>query len=1139
MSWNWLKWSAVGVAVMIAVPGAWAQRVAVWNPEAGTKQSRFRVSLELHDRAATLLKTAGLTVDRVTADQLADAAAFNGAKYEAFVFAGDAVPRAALENLKKFLDDKSVLVALHAEVPFLVAIAKDKDGSWTMSPDTPTFAWQTEELLTYAGGKYFYNPAFHGIGRKHTVTPLFKSYLPAAPELAMQVLDTRFVVPWQGGEYYPLIRSLRLDGRDAMPQLWVMRNRGRTSVVCGSPIWTGNAKPEIWALSDQTVVAMTRLACDLRRGKATLDPADKIALSEKMPPPEPLTTRLARTSVDPENVKPLARWGKFDGSCLELGLALAVGKAAVLEAGAADNAVPRGLEAGAAVTFKMPAKPIQVALVARIRGAFAATGGVMTVRVNGEPVWSERFTYTDAGGAGNIEAAELKDTAAEFTRLIFLPVKADGPVELTIANGGDKPFYFDAVQIEKGWDLAPEMNIGFNGAPASNPELARHWGAARVTIKPHLFIGAPGTPDRWKKYDEAMDKLVALGCPLQFILEGSAEWLAVTPERFRDESKRKGGRPWCVAADGTKYLEVLDHLLDKYGDRIAAFELWNEANGTQFWKGSYEEYAAFCKVLIPRIRQKAPHAKIMSTGTAGWNDRFFAVLRDSGVLDLVDWVPNHVYAGKGTAWDIAFGVGEGAMFADGCNKPVHCNEQGFVWANEQWFTAPPVYTPYLQMTFTNKAMARLLANPVAMVSVFHAQSTWRDKFSYDDENGRPRPAYAVVADYLELNGGRRLPFAMTAPGGEPLQGVYGVAVIRKDGAVTAVLNPAEVDRLEVPQPPPVQLRDELDQMVDWGPFNGKPLVKNGICTMVPAKGQAYMGMSKPVSLDLNQWPIVEISAPRATGVWQFTLTLNGQTVTVFADAKAGVFRKDLRALVAGAGVLDGQMTFRSAGETDLDYVRFLADDGKGGGDANGRELVRDFAGTSFFGKMEKTAVGMQLTPDAGKMYMGFTASALLDPAAFPLLTVETEGTGAFEVTFKAGGESGALVAHRKAGKVEIDLRSVLKTRNRVNAELTFRAKDAPLLVKSFRFARDPNAAPTATTTAPAAAKAAPAKAAPQPVTVRLPLTADAIPAAATARTYGQIVKVPFEVKRQGPVAWAELTLDLTGRTVLTLNQGGK
>ncbi|MBM4049095.1 MAG: hypothetical protein FJ279_28680, partial [Planctomycetes bacterium] len=553
---------------------AWAQqgpRVAVWDPVKPNREVRLRIAPEEMNRVAGWLREAGMQVERVTEAQISDPAAFSAKRSDALVMTGDCVPRANIPAVQKFADEGGVLIGLYGNAPFTNAIAAATDGFWEMSPKEPRFAWQISDICGYYSVHYIYDEARHHQGVKHTATPLLKKHVPNAPDIHRR-MPSYWIVPWKGqpGEFYPLVRSQRFDGTDVTPQVWVAKTtvkpKGakaevtRLGIFSISGVFTMGDDPKLWPVARETVVAMARLAADLRSGATKLTPEDRINLPEDLPSPEPLRARGPTGEVNPDDAKPAARWGKFDGASWEL----ATGQAT-------DGKLPHRLGPGASAQLTVASLP-PGPLFLRVRGAFQLSGAGLAADWNGQTVWNELLNYVDLSGPGNFGSADLGGTPAEFHRTLFLPPAESA--KLTLSNPGRQPLYFDAAQVETRPAPGPKRVIGahltdFGDTSIISKDFSRQWGLIRVDLRGQ-YIGPPDDPNRWARTDALMKQYFSHETPVQLILMGTPEWAAISAERYA--LGRAARRPHCVPPEPTKYAQLLADLIQRYGDRIAAYE---------------------------------------------------------------------------------------------------------------------------------------------------------------------------------------------------------------------------------------------------------------------------------------------------------------------------------------------------------------------------------------------------------------------------------------------------------------------------------------------------------------------------------------------------------------------------------------
>lgn len=96
-------------------------------------------------------------------------------------------------------------------------------------------------------------------------------------------------------------------------------------------------------------------------------------------------------------------------------------------------------------------------------------------------------------------------------------------------------------------------------------------------------------------------------------------------------------------ADPGAWSEALRALASRYEKRIGSWELWNEPDNQDYWRGTPAEFAALVKAGAAAVRRGAPQAQVVLGGIA-WDTEFLATLfRDERLGDSVDVVNAHAY----------------------------------------------------------------------------------------------------------------------------------------------------------------------------------------------------------------------------------------------------------------------------------------------------------------------------------------------------------------------------------------------------------------------------------------------------------------------------------------------------------------
>lgn len=903
------------------------ERIAVWNPVNGTGQpaNRLVIDLDYLDRVGTWLKEGHLDVARLTTEELNEPSRFSAAEFAALVMPGDAFPRSNLEAIKRFTDDGGVLIGLNGRTPFVVAIGQKPDGSWTMSPEQPYMKWQSSELIGHLGLRYAYDPARHDQAFRITPSALLKSYLPQAPKVIERPFGGMWIVPTAGTRIYPLLRSQRVDGADVPPQIMLAAKEKRRAIICLNGLFTSEKEPEVWAFGKETVVAIARLARDLRGGKIDLTQAVSINLPADLPASEPLRNRRSLASVQPVSALMVTRWGKFDGSSFDLGDFPAGAQEVVL---GMDAILPRILPPGASLTLPIPIASVAAPdspLYLRVRGGYSKSGAGLRIDAGGQAFWNELFVQVDATGAGNFAKKIEGELPTEFQRVCFVAPGQDGLVR--VSNPGDAPLYFDAIQLERHPSTGEPVYIGPMQTDLSSTqdkvsrELTSQWNLVRCNVRSNL-IGPPEDPNRFAVTDKLFKNFLRTGTRIHLLLEGTPEWAAVSSERYAAGEKIRRGR--AVPPDTEKYAQLVRDIVTRYGEHVFAYEIWNEPDVGQFWNGTVEEYSAFLIRIAALLREVAPRAPIISAGMASYHEDFVTKLHELGGFAAVDWIGFHPYAGTSSGWDVSFGRLEGKLFSLGVNKPIYCDESGFVHRQGEWFKG--VYNVEVQHDLLEKAMGRLLAGDTTRLNIFHATASGHH-FDLLAADGTPRPAYGVLAEYVKLGqrDGRRLETGLTAEDGSPVQGIYRMAARHADGSVTIVLNPGDAPSLQRVYGP----SNELNSSDGWITFFGKSEWKDGTALVIPSVGRDYAGFFTKVSANAGLLPFLEVSVPECTGYWDLVLKFSDKTSVPLARRKtAGVFRINYSELIKRGDFSDAELAFRvHGGPARIDYVRFLSKDG--------------------------------------------------------------------------------------------------------------------------------------------------------------------------------------------------------------------
>jgi polysaccharide biosynthesis protein PslG len=247
---------------------------------------------------------------------------------------------------------------------------------------------------------------------------------------------------------------------------------------------------------------------------------------------------------------------------------------------------------------------------------------------------------------------------------------------------------------------AAEMDRQLDAAKASGA------GVVRVDVGwSSLEPDRKGQYSSWYlgKMDAAVAKAEQRGLKLLFTFWTTPCWASTAPDTVKQGCD---GAWWDRRVDryppvnATDYAEALAFVIRRYGNRVAAWEIWNEPNLDDFFKTTNQiaEYAKLVKAAYPAA--KAAGASTVIAGSLADADFAFteSLLRDHGVRGNFDAYSVHPYSGDRSPLDpnedkhirhsFILGVPavRGVMLRNGEDKPLWLTEFG--WSSCTYRSGP-------------------------------------------------------------------------------------------------------------------------------------------------------------------------------------------------------------------------------------------------------------------------------------------------------------------------------------------------------------------------------------------------------------------------------------------------------------------
>lgn len=154
-------------------------------------------------------------------------------------------------------------------------------------------------------------------------------------------------------------------------------------------------------------------------------------------------------------------------------------------------------------------------------------------------------------------------------------------------------------------------------------------------------------------YRDKLDQVVAAanqrGIELILTFWETPCWASSAPESLRQGCD---GAWWdrdvqrYPPRDPAEYARALATVVERYGDRVAAWEVWNEPNHPDFLKSDDQvaDYAALLKAAYPAAKAAHPGATILGGSLADADFEFTEALLQNGVAGHFDGWSIHPYS---------------------------------------------------------------------------------------------------------------------------------------------------------------------------------------------------------------------------------------------------------------------------------------------------------------------------------------------------------------------------------------------------------------------------------------------------------------------------------------------------------------
>lgn len=126
-------------------------------------------------------------------------------------------------------------------------------------------------------------------------------------------------------------------------------------------------------------------------------------------------------------------------------------------------------------------------------------------------------------------------------------------------------------------------------------------------------------------------------------------WASTAPDSLKQDctgSWWERGVQRYAPRDPGDYARALAMVVERYGNRVAAWEVWNEPNHPDFLKGGNQvaDYAALLRAAYPAAKKAHPGPRILGGSLANSDFEFTEALLDRGLKDSFDAWAIHPYS---------------------------------------------------------------------------------------------------------------------------------------------------------------------------------------------------------------------------------------------------------------------------------------------------------------------------------------------------------------------------------------------------------------------------------------------------------------------------------------------------------------
>ena len=288
------------------------------------------------------------------------------------------------------------------------------------------------------------------------------------------------------------------------------------------------------------------------------------------------------------------------------------------------------------------------------------------------------------------------------------------------------------------------MNGDLNLAHAASASLVRFeapWQLLQPSARGQFDPTALAT------LDSVVDGAAQRGMRVMLTVDGSPCWASSAPPSLLGGCSASSPATAYPPSDPADYASMAHALVARYGNRLAAFEVWNEPDHVNelYFAGPDKptHYAAILRAAYPAIKSADPIVTVLAGSLVGANGAFLQALYAAGIKGYYDAISVHYY-------DLVLASLRSiraVMTAAGDHSPVWLAEFG-------WTSCFPASTTQGgHSCVTPASEAADLADTLGLLPaagwvdaafVYNLHDTAQYQFGLVDRGGARKPAFAAV-----------------------------------------------------------------------------------------------------------------------------------------------------------------------------------------------------------------------------------------------------------------------------------------------------------------------------------------------------------------------------------------------------------